>query len=152
VVAHSPLGQLDEAVNVAVIRVRMMEVTVDEIVDMIAVRHGVVTTTGSVHVLAPMRAADVRHAAGGIHRIDRDDAIIEVPCVRAVEMTIVQKVDVVTVANSGVAAFRAVLVIVVCVSLVLHCRLLRSTHQMGRRFASATSARNVADPCQDVAP
>ena len=110
----------------------MMQMTVDQVVDVVAVRNRLVAAAGSMHVIAHVRAAHMRHAAGGIHRIDRDRAIIKVTRMRAMEVTVVKEVDVVTVAELNVAAARAVLMIVVCVNLVLHRRLLLhvSTHQM----------------------
>jgi hypothetical protein len=54
-------------VVVAVIAVRVMQVTVDQVVGVIAVGHGFMTATGSMHVAFIMGAATVlRCAAVGI--------------------------------------------------------------------------------------
>ncbi len=56
---------------VAVIAVRMMQVTVDEVVDMVAVRHGLMTATRAVNVTGLVtRAAMLRGAAGRVLATD----------------------------------------------------------------------------------
>ena len=42
---------------ITVIAVRMVQVTVHEVVDVIAVRHGLMTTTGAVNVIRIVTAA-----------------------------------------------------------------------------------------------
>jgi hypothetical protein len=57
VVAHS--GELDRAVIITVIAMRMMKVAVDQIVDVIAVRHRFVSAARPVHVACIMGTAGV---------------------------------------------------------------------------------------------
>jgi hypothetical protein len=57
---------------VAVAVVRVVQVTIDEVVDVVAMLDRFVTTTFTVHVLRDMLATRVRHTAGGIHFVDLD--------------------------------------------------------------------------------
>jgi hypothetical protein len=57
---------------VTVAIVRMMEVTIDHVVGVVAVLHRLVAAALAVHVVRDMLAARVRHATGGIHLVDLD--------------------------------------------------------------------------------
>jgi hypothetical protein len=86
-------------VIVAVAIVRVVQVVVDEVVDVIAVRHLCVAARRSMHVpgLVP-RAHVAGRAALGMRRIDRDRALVHVIAVRVMQVAIVQVVDVTVVA------------------------------------------------------
>lgn len=101
---------------VAVIPVRVVEVTVDEVVDMVPVRHHLVSAAGAVPVRGNMAVARVIGRADvGMLGIDGHDVFIDVIPVRVVEMPVVQVVDVAVVQDCAVAAARPVLVWVVLV-------------------------------------
>jgi hypothetical protein len=86
-------------VIVAVPAVRVVQVAVDEIIDMVAVRNGGMSAVRSVNVAGWVAAATVRGGAGSrmgaIHRqfvlFDRSvgTGVVQVPCVQVVEMAIV---------------------------------------------------------------
>jgi choline-glycine betaine transporter len=96
-------------VIVAVITVRMVQPAVDEVVDMIAMRHRFMSASWTMR----MCAMDLRRAVHRIGAIDRDDMFVDVILVHVVEMAIVQIVHVAVMANRGVPACRAMLVSVV---------------------------------------
>ena len=80
---------------VAVAAVRVVQMAVDQIVDVVAVRHRLVAAPGSVLVprLVP-GAAVVRRAAVGIAGRHLDDVLIDVIAMRMVQVAVVQIVDV----------------------------------------------------------
>ncbi len=99
---------------VAVAGVRVVEVTVDEIVDVIAVRHRVVSATWAVGMVGRVGLAGVRRrACRRIRRVDGDHVFVVVPLVGAVQVTIVQVVDVVAVSDRDVTAAGTVYVRVI---------------------------------------
>ena len=109
--------QLQRAVIVAVITMRMMEMSIDKIVDVIAVRNGLVTAVGPVNVSRFMAAAAmVRCTLGRVGRRDGQlvlfDAAVDID---VVQMTVVQVIDVAVVLDGRVAAVGTVLVVVVFV-------------------------------------
>jgi hypothetical protein len=69
---YQALDEFDRAVVVAVIAVRMMQVAIDEIIDVVRIRHGFMTARRAVNVARLMAATVViRSALVGIFRIDR---------------------------------------------------------------------------------
>jgi hypothetical protein len=107
-------GQLDGAVIVAMIAVGMMQVPLDQKVDVVAMRDGLVPAAGAVLVAA----LDVRRAAGRIRRADRDRMLVDVIAVHVMQVAVVQIVDMTLVADRRVPAARAMLVRVVGVMLL----------------------------------
>jgi hypothetical protein len=92
-------------VIVAVAAVRMVEVTVDQVVDVIAVRHRLVAARRAMLVSRAVRAAVVgRRASGRIGRPDFENVFVHVIAVGRVQMAVVEVVDVILVADGGVAA------------------------------------------------
>lgn len=92
---------------VAVVPVGPVHPPVDQIIDVIPVGHGLVSAAGTV---------GMRRVAGGgfgvlagVRLIDRDHVLVHVLLVRVVQMAVVQVVEVIVVANRGVAAIRSVL-------------------------------------------
>jgi hypothetical protein len=84
-------------------------VIADEVVDMVAMRHGLVATSGPVHMPGIVRAARVAGlAARRMRRIDRDHALVDVVVVRVVKMAVVQVIDVSVVLDGTMPAFGAV--------------------------------------------
>jgi hypothetical protein len=99
------LGALKRPVIVAVILVRMMQMALDQIVDVITVRHGLMAATGGMLVPRRVPAAVV---LGGAHvrivGVRRDDMLVDVVAMNVVQMPVVQVVDMPVVADGGVAA------------------------------------------------
>jgi hypothetical protein len=102
-------------VVVAVIAVRMVEVTVDEVVDVIPVRDRLVTAAGPVHVIGRVGAARVRGATRGVRGVDLERVLFDARCTGVVQVTVVHVVDVIPVLHCGVTAAGAVDVIVIVV-------------------------------------
>lgn len=95
---------------VAVVAVRVVEVTRDEIVDMVAVGHGLVAAGRTMHVAGLVAGAAMRRGAGfGVLRVGLDDMLVDMVAVRMVQMPVMKIVDVTLVADRGVTAARAML-------------------------------------------
>ena len=99
---------------VAVVAVRVVQVAIDEVIDVVAMRYGFVSAAGAVYmsrfvaVAVMIWGADVR--VGGA---DGDAVFIDVVVVRVVQVAVVQVINVAFVFDGGVTAIRAVLVFVV---------------------------------------
>lgn len=99
---------------VAVVAVRVVQMTIHEVVGVVAMRYGFVSAAGTVYmtrfvaVAVMIQGADVR--VGGA---DGDAVFIDVIAMRMVQVAIVQVIDVAFVFDGGVTAIRAVLVFVV---------------------------------------
>ncbi len=109
----------DRAVVVAMTVVGVVQMAVDEVVHMVAVRNGFVAAVRAVGMVGPMAFARVPLGAidgvGGAHV---KDVLIDVVVMHRVEMTVVKIIDMVVVADCSVAAGFVVLVGVVFVDLV----------------------------------
>lgn len=99
----------DGAVVVAMVLMRPVQAPVDQIVDVIPVRHRLVPATGLMLVPA---AVGVLDAAVGIGLVEGDDVIVDMVLVGVMEVSVVQVVDVAIVAHGGVAAAGSVLMCV----------------------------------------
>ena len=105
---------------VAVPLVRVMQVSVHEVVDVVSVRYRLVPTARTVHVGRVVAPARVIGGAGrGMGFVHLDPMLVEVAVVRMVEVPVVQIVHVVLVLDRRVPAALAVLVFVL-VGLVAH--------------------------------
>ena len=96
---------------VAVAAVGVMEMSINQVVDVVAVGNGFVAAVGAVNMGGVMSAAGVLRGAGG--RVDRrqsDAVLVDVAIMQVVQMTIVEIVDVIVVPDGGVAAAGFVLV------------------------------------------
>jgi len=99
---------------VAVVTVRMVQMAIDEVIDVVAMRHRFVAAAVAVHVAGfvavavMVGGADVR--VGGA---DGDGVFIDVVAVRVVQVAVVQVINVAFVLDGGVAAACAVLVFVI---------------------------------------
>jgi hypothetical protein len=101
------------------IAMRMVQMTVDEVVDMVAVRHRLVTTARAVPMAFRMAGTVVVwRAGGGIGCAHGDDVLIEMIFVRMMKMTVVQIVDMAIVLYRRMAAARTVLVRMVAMNVV----------------------------------
>jgi hypothetical protein len=100
-------------VVVATISVGMVQVTVDQIVDVVAMWHSLVTAPGAMNVVGRMRTAVVAwRALVGIVRADFELVLVYVIAMRMVQVAIVKIIDVIAMLDSGVAAVCAMLMIV----------------------------------------
>jgi hypothetical protein len=98
-------------VVVAVVAMRMMQVAVDQIVDVITMRHRLMSAPGPVLVSRLMAfAAVLGRAAIWVLCRYVDHVLVDMVCVRVMQMPIVQIVDMVAVAHGRMAATGTVLV------------------------------------------
>jgi hypothetical protein len=94
---------------VAVIAVHVVQVTGDQVIDMVAVRDRRMAAARTVDVpLRVARALMLWRAVARVRRVHRDLALVDVIAVRVMEMPVVNVVDVAGVANRLMAAGRAV--------------------------------------------
>lgn len=113
-------NDLDHSVVVTVIPVRMMQMPIHQVVNVIAMRYGRVTTVWSMHMIIVMTFALVRRAGVRIDFRNRNYVLVVMILVSTVQMAIVQIADVITVLDSDMAAAWTVHVLVVFVNLVAH--------------------------------
>ena len=108
---------------VAVVAVHVLKVTVDQVVDVIPMRNGLVTAAWPVDMVRVMpTAAVVRRAVSRVGRRDRDHVLIDVIPVRMMQVTIVEVIDVPFVNDGLVAATGAVDVVVRLMGLTIRHR------------------------------
>ncbi|MDQ0012178.1 hypothetical protein J2W23_000542 [Variovorax boronicumulans] len=90
---------------IAMIPVWVMKVTVNQVVDVIAMRHGFVAAVGTMNMscLMPL-AAMVRRALIGIRDRYFKGVFVNVAVVHVVQMAVMQIVDMVTMRDGRVAA------------------------------------------------
>jgi hypothetical protein len=108
------------------VAVGMVQVAIDQIIDMVAVRHGLVAATGAVPVVLRMLAAIVSGRAalriGGAHG---DGVLVEMIFVGVMKMAVMKIVDVALVSDRRMTATRTVLVRMVAMDVVrCHLKLL----------------------------
>jgi hypothetical protein len=114
-------------VIVAVIAVRMVQMAVHEVVDVVAVRHRFVAAAGAMDVTLRMAAAVVLgRTVGRVLLGHIDGVLLHLASFRVVQVAVVQIIDVVAVLDRGVAAAFAVVVIVIVMML---------THRLAPCFA-----------------
>lgn len=101
----------DRAVIVTVVAVRVMQVAVDQIIDVVAVRHRFMPATRSVHVASFVPGTTmVRCAAVGITLRYFNHMLIDMVAMRMMQMTVVKVINVVTVAKGRMPATGTMLV------------------------------------------
>jgi hypothetical protein len=101
--------------------VLVVEMAVDQVIDMVAMRHRFMAAASAVHVGGVVTAAGVAAGAGGgIGAGDLNGVFVVMTVVGVVEMAVVEVVDVVTMLDGGMAAARAVLVGMICVCIASH--------------------------------
>jgi hypothetical protein len=111
-------------VVVAVVPVRVVQVPIDQVVGVVAVRDGLVTASGSVPVVGTVAPAIV--VGGAVRRVGRIDGelvLVDVLFVRMVQVPVVEVVGVALVPHRRVPAARPVLVRVRLVGYVCHVSL-----------------------------
>jgi hypothetical protein len=101
-------------VVVAVVAVDVVQMAVDQVIDVVAVRHRLVAAAGTVLVLLGVVAAAVlRRAAGRVLLAYFELVLLDAGLADVVQVAVVQVVHVVLVVHGGVAAAGTVLVTVV---------------------------------------
>ena len=99
---------------VAVVAVRVMQVAVNEVVDVVAVRYWFMATTRAVNVAGFMAfAVVIRRASVRVGGADFDDVLVHMIAVRVMQVAVMQVINVIAVFDRGMTAERAVLMLVV---------------------------------------
>ena len=105
---------------VAVIAVRVVQVPADEIVDVIAVRNGLVPAVGSVDVPGLiLRGGLAGRTAVWVLLVDSDLMLVDVALVRVMQVAVMQIIRMPIVAHGDMAAVGAVLMVVIGMDRVL---------------------------------
>jgi hypothetical protein len=99
-------------VVIAVVAVRVVKTAIDQVIDMIAMRHGLVSAARAVHVARFMAGAPCRTLIR-IFCADLDLVFVYMVAVWVMQMTIVQIVYVIPMPYCGVSAARAMLMVMV---------------------------------------
>ena len=103
------------------VAVRVMEVIADEVVEVIAVRHGFMPAVRAVDVrIAVSVAVVLRRAVGRVRGVHVDHVLVHVVAVRVVQVPVMQVVDVAFVLERDMAAVRAVLMGMIVMNRVRH--------------------------------
>jgi hypothetical protein len=118
--ANTSARERDRAVVVAVPFVRVVQVPVGQVVQVVAVGHLLMPAASPVHVARLVRAAVVlRCTRSGVSRVNREYVLIDVALVRVVHVSVVEIVRMTLVSDRGMSAAWAVLVLVALVDLML---------------------------------
>ena len=116
---------LDCAVIIAVVAVRMVQVTIYQVIHMIPVRHFLMATTRAMLVICRMATASMLHCAPiriGVR--DLYHVVVVVTFVHMVHVTIVQVVCMVSMLDCRVPTAGPMHVVVVIVVVMVVCHLL----------------------------
>jgi hypothetical protein len=133
-------------VIVAMVAVRMVKVAIDEIVDVVAVRDGLMSASRPVHMPRLVSCATVIGRAA-IRVLGRhfNDVLVDVIGMRVVQMPVVQVVDMIAVAHRRMSAGGAMLMCMIGMmrlGALCHRGLaLRSDHQATGWYREATAVR-----------
>jgi len=107
---HISGRQSQWAVVVAVVTVWKVQVAVDQIIDMVAVRDHVVAAVGAVDVAGVVTCTAMLGSAGGRVGVgDGNDVFVNMVAVREVQVTIMQIINVIIVMDGSMAAVGTVL-------------------------------------------
>lgn len=128
---------------VAVIAVRMVQVAVHQVIDMIAVRNCLVAAAGAVPVaFFVMAAVMTRRATGRVRAADCQGMLLDAAGSHVVQMPVVQVIDVAFVPDRRVTAARAVLMSVIGVM----------SSQGQPPFAAAEASGRTCGPADSSSP
>lgn len=106
------MNDFDRAVVITMVAVLVVQATIDDVVDVVAVWYGFVATTCAVNVVATSVGLV---AFGRVGCVYVKAVFVIMTLMFVMEVAIVQVVDVVAVANGGVATIFAMNVVVVFV-------------------------------------
>lgn len=110
----------DSAVVVAVSVVRMVEVTGDQIIRVVAMRDGLVAAAGAMHMGIIVSAALVVWGAGcRVCSADFQHMLVHMICMEVVQVAVMDKVDMTVMLNRDMAAVCPVQVGMVLVNLAV---------------------------------
>jgi hypothetical protein len=99
---------------------RVMQVAVDQVVHMVAMRHGGVPATRPMHVIGRVCSAGMPwRARVGVRRRDGNHVLIHVITVRVVQVAVMKIVDMSFMHDGHMSAVRSVLVIMVLMVLMV---------------------------------
>lgn len=87
------------AMVVAMVAMGMVQPAIDQIIDMIAMRHRFMAAAGTMHMVAGQPCI----AAGRVGGADRDDMFIHMVAMRMMQMPVVQIIDMAIMGDGGVA-------------------------------------------------
>ena len=143
---------------VAVITVRVMQVTVDKIIDVVTMRYGLVTATGTMDMIRIVTTTLVRWRAAIRIGLAHFDLVFDNGSVlgHVMQMSVVQVVDVVTVLDASVLAIWSMLVFVVFVDVshrlfsVMESWELRFFHRMHDPVGHQTRNVSVSQAVKNV--
>ena len=108
------LHHLNRTMVVAMVAVRVVQVAVDQVVDVVTVRDGFVAATGAMDVAGLVAAAFVLgRAAVRVGGRDGDHVLVDVVAMRMVQVAVVQVIDMAVMADGRVAAAGAMGVVMV---------------------------------------
>ena len=134
---------MDAAVVVAVVAMRMVEMAIDHIIDVIAVRDLFVSAARAML----MAALDFRRATRRICRINRNHVLVDVIGVDMVQVAVVEIIDMPRVADSGMATICTVLVGVVDVVLFRASSHILDLLCLGQSYLSAACSIALRTNC-----
>jgi hypothetical protein len=110
---------------------RMMQVAINQIVHMVAMRHRFMAASGSMLVVCIVTSATMlRSALVGIGRADLDDMLIDMVAMHVMEMPVVEVVDMAVMQDGRMTAIRTMNMQMIGMLGVRACR-----HGMPPRFA-----------------
>jgi hypothetical protein len=96
------------------IPVREMQVTVDEVADVIPMRDRLVSAAGTMHMAGFVSRAFVRRCAPDrVHIAYFDDMFVHVSIVHVVQVAVMKVIDMVAMTNRRVAAAGSMVVVVI---------------------------------------
>ncbi|MBC3335410.1 hypothetical protein HU732_03850 [Pseudomonas proteolytica] len=99
---------------VAVVTVRVVQMAVHQVLDMVAMRHGLMTAIWPVYMTCGVAVALVgRRAAIRVEGIYRQAVLVDVIAMHMVQVTIVQIVNMAIVLNRRMATARLVLMVMI---------------------------------------
>ena len=105
------------------VSMRMVEMPVDEVIEMIPVRNGFVTAAGAMHMACVVPPASVvSRAASRVGFINVDPVLIDVVLVGMMQVAVVKVIHVITMLHSGVATIGPVLMAMLGVRFAGHDR------------------------------
>jgi hypothetical protein len=99
---------------VAVVTVRVVQMAVHQVIDMVAMRHGLMTAIWSMYMICRVAVTLVsRRAAIRIEVVHRQAVLVDVIAMHMVQVTIVQIVNMAIVLNRRMATARLVLMVMI---------------------------------------
>ena len=96
--------------DIAVVTVGMMQLAADQIIHVVAMRHGLMAATWPVLVTLALRS---RSACDGVFGTRSDNVFVDVVFVNVMQVAVVQIIGVIAVADGKVTTVSAMLVVMV---------------------------------------